>query len=193
MSTEIVAKHISPNHFSHFAVRTSRFQEMRRWYQTVLNASASFENDQLCMLTYDEEYHRLALINVPGLQAPRDEAWGVVHVAFTYKTLLDLLATYVRLRDEGITPVRPIHHGTAISMYYKDPDGTAVELTVDAYPDRAKLAAYMETEEFKANPIGVFFDPESLLDACRAGTPEQELMRRPRGEAVIPMGAKAQN
>jgi catechol-2,3-dioxygenase len=163
---------------------------MRQWYRTVLNADVSFENDQICMLTYDDEYHRLALINAPGLQPPRDNAWGVVHVAYTYRSLSDLLATYERLRDGGIIPVRPIHHGTAVSMYYKDPDGTAVELTIDAYPDRESLERYMQTEEFLANPIGVFFDPEHLLADFRNGTPEADLMRRPAGEAIVPLGAK---
>jgi catechol-2,3-dioxygenase len=180
---------IAPDGFAHFVVRTSNFEGMRRWYQTALNAEVVHDNGQLCFLTYDDEHHRLALINVPGLHAPDAESWGLAHVAYSYKTLRQLLSTYVRLRDEGIFPVRPINHGPTVSLYYKDPDGTAVEFQVDAFSSKAEAAGYFQSDEFKDNPIGVLFDPEELVRAYEAGVPEKELMRRPRGVAEQPMGA----
>jgi catechol-2,3-dioxygenase len=180
---------IAPDGFAHFVVRTSNFEGMRRWYQTALNAEVVHDNGQLCFLTYDDEHQRLALINVPGLHAPDAESWGLAHVAYSYKTLRQLLSTYVRLRDEGILPVRPINHGPTVSLYYKDPDGTAVEFQVDAFSSKAEAAGYFQSDEFKDNPIGVLFDPEELVRAYEAGVPEKELMRRPRGVAEQPMGA----
>jgi catechol-2,3-dioxygenase len=187
--TPIAAEAIAPSLFAHFVLRTASLPAMRDWYATVLNARIVFENPQICFLTYDDEHHRLALINVPGLQAPAADAWGLAHVAYTYRTLRELLATYVRLRDAGIRPVRPIHHGPTISLYYKDPDGAAVELQVDAYPTKAEAAGYFQSDAFKANPIGVLFDPEDLVRAWNDGVPEDELMRQPKGQAERPMGA----
>lgn len=180
---------IAPDGFAHFVVRTSNFEGMRRWYQTALNAEVVHDNGQLCFMTYDDEHHRLALVNVPGLHAPDAGSWGLAHVAYSYKTLRQLLSTYVRLRDEGILPVRPINHGPTVSLYYKDPDGTAVEFQVDAFSSKAEAASYFQSDEFKDNPIGVLFDPEELVRAYEAGVPEKELMRRPRGVAEQPMGA----
>lgn len=180
---------ISPDIFAHFVLRTSNLPAMRAWYQTVLNARIVHDNGTICFITYDEEHHRLALINVPGLHAPDAETWGLAHVAYAYRTLGDLLSTYKRLRDQGIVPVRPINHGPTVSMYYRDPDGNAVELQVDAYKTKEEAAAFFETPEFRENPIGVLFDPEDLLRRYEAGEPEVSLVRRPKGQAERPMGA----
>lgn len=180
-----------PDGFAHFVMRTSNFDAMRRWYQTVLNAEVVHDDGKLCFLTYDEEHHRLALVNVAGLHAPDAGSWGLAHVAYSYRTLRQLLATYVRLRNEGILPVRPINHGPTVSLYYKDPDGTAVEFQVDAFSSKAETAGYFHSDAFRKNPVGVLFDPEELLRAYEAGVPEEELMRRPVGQAEAPMARRA--
>jgi catechol 2,3-dioxygenase-like lactoylglutathione lyase family enzyme len=182
---------IVPDGFAHFVLRTSNLEEMRHWYRTVLNAEVVHDNGQLCFMTYDEEHHRLALINVPGLHAPDATSWGLAHVAYSFKTLRQLLATYVRLRNEGILPVRPINHGPTVSLYYQDPDGNAVEFQVDAFSTKAEAASYFQSAEFKENPIGVRIDPEELVRAYEAGVPEKELMRRPKGRAEQPMAPRS--
>ena len=172
---------VSPAIFAHFVLRTSNPTAMREWYRTVLNADVVFDDGRICFLTYDEEHHRLALIAVPGLHAPGEQAWGLAHVAYAYASLGDLLSTYRRLKEAGIVPYRPINHGPTVSMYYRDPDGNAVELQVDAYPTKEAAAAYFRTEAFRQNPVGVPFDPEAMLRAYEAGLPEAELLLRPAG------------
>jgi catechol 2,3-dioxygenase-like lactoylglutathione lyase family enzyme len=181
---------IAPDLFAHFVLRTANLPSMRDWYATILNARVVFQNDLICFLTYDDEHHRLALINVPGLVAPAPDAWGLAHVAYTYRCVHDLLATYVRLRDAGIRPVRPINHGPTLSFYYKDPDGSAVELQVDAFPSKAEAAGFFDTQAFRDNPIGVLVDPEDLVRAWEAGVPEADLLRRPAGQPEQAMGAR---
>jgi catechol-2,3-dioxygenase len=197
MGTSVTAKHrpiqpeaISPDAFAHFVLRTSNLEGMRRWYQTVLNARMVHDNGRLCFLTYDDEHHRLALVNVPGLHAPDDEAWGLAHVAYSYRTLPQLLSNYIRLSNEGIVPFRPINHGPTVSLYYKDPDGNAVEFQVDAFATKEEAARYFQTDEFKENPVGVPIDPEELVRAYEAGVPVSDLMRRPKGGGHQPMGAR---
>jgi catechol-2,3-dioxygenase len=181
---------IAPALFAHFVVRTSNFTAMRRWYQAVLNAHVVHDDGRLCFITYDDEHHRLALVNVPGLRKPAEDSWGLNHVAYSYNSLRDLLSTYVRLRDQGIVPFRPINHGPTVSMYYHDPDGTGVELQVDTFPTKREAQEWFGREEFRENPIGVLFDPEELLRDFEAGVPEEELLTRPRGKAAPSLAAR---
>jgi catechol-2,3-dioxygenase len=157
----------------------------------VLKAEVVHDNGRICFLTYDDEHHRLALVNVPGLHAPDAETWGLAHVAYSYRTLPQLLSNYVRLRNEGIVPFWPINHGPTVSLYYKDPDGNAVEFQVDAFATKEEAARYFQTDEFKENPVGVQIDPEELIRAYEACIPVSELMRRPKGEAHQPVRASS--
>lgn len=172
---------VSPSLFAHFVLQTSNLPAVRDWYLTVLNARIAHENPMLCFMTYDEEHHRVALLNLPDLQAHDEKARGVHHVAYTYASLRDLLATYRRLKAQGIEPYWPINHGPTVSLYYRDPDGNSVELQVDVYPSKAEAAAFFDSEAFRENPIGVVFDPEDMVRKYESGVPEQDLMRRPAG------------
>lgn len=176
---EAAAKAISPERLAHFVLRTSRFEELVDWYQTVLGATPAFKNDLLAFLSYDEEHHRVAILAVPDLQPSPEGVAGVHHNAFTYATLGDLMQTYERLRDIGIKPVFPINHGPTTSLYYADPDGNQIELQVDNYDTIEEATAFFYSDAFAVNPIGVEFDPDELLKRWRAGEPEDDLKRRP--------------
>ena len=170
---------ISPIKLAHFVLRTSRFRAMVDWYKTVLKAKPAFENELLSFLSYDEEHHRVALLNVPNLADPPDGICGVHHNAFTYASLTDLMSTYERLRDLGIKPVFVINHGPTTSLYYSDPDGNQVELQVDNYESLQDATAFFYSPAFAENPIGVEFDPDELLRKLRSGEPETKLKQRP--------------
>lgn len=170
---------ITPEKLAHFVIRTSRFEELVAWYMTVLGAKPAFKNDILAFLSYDEEHHRVAVLNVPGLAPQPEGVVGVHHNAFTYASLSDLLQTYERLRDVGIKPVFPINHGPTTSMYYADPDGNQIELQVDNYDTIEEATAFFYSEAFAENPIGVEFDPEELIRRLKAGEPEEDVKRRP--------------
>jgi catechol 2,3-dioxygenase-like lactoylglutathione lyase family enzyme len=175
------ARPVSPTLFAHIVLQTSNMAALRQWYITVLDAHVVQDNGMLCFLTYDEEHHRVAIIELPGLQARDDKARGMHHIAYTYRSLGDLLATYRRLKAQGIEPYWPINHGPTVSMYYRDPDGNSVELQVDAFATKQEATAFFTSEAFRANPIGVNFDPEELVRQYEAGAPEQDLLRRPDG------------
>lgn len=170
---------ISPRKLAHVVFRTSRYREVIDWYRTVLNANVAFSNEVLTFLSYDDEHHRVAVINMPGLIPRSEKAAGLHHVAFTFAGLGDLMATYVRLRDLNIHPVFVINHGPTTSLYYEDPDGNNVELQIDNYDSIADATAFFYSAAFAENPVGVEFDPEDLLIRFKAGEPEGELKRRP--------------
>ena len=106
-------------------------------------------------------------------------AAGTDHIAFTYADLGDLLQTYRRLKAAGIEPYWCINHGPTVSMYFKDPDGSRIELSVDTMPSSEAIDAWMRSGEFAANPIGVVFDPDELAARYEAGEPLEKLTARP--------------
>jgi catechol 2,3-dioxygenase-like lactoylglutathione lyase family enzyme len=172
------SQRISPQKFAHVVLRTASYDAVIAWYAAVLRARVVFRNDFIAFLTYDDEHHRVAVLNTPGSPVADPAAAGVHHIAYTYAGLGELLATYRRLKAVGIEPVRCINHGPTTSMYYRDPDGLRVELQIDNF-DMDEANAYLVGPDFAANPIGVIFDPEQLIRDYEAGIGLDELVRRP--------------
>ncbi|HEX2891741.1 VOC family protein [Vineibacter terrae] len=170
---------VAPTKLAHVVFRTAAKQPMLDWYSKVLDGEVVFDNAFIGFITYDDEHHRVAVIEVPDLQRPERIGPGLHHVAFTYGSLTDLLHTYERLKAEGIRPQYCINHGPTTSMYYGDPDGNRVELQIDNFPTMEEATAWLNSPAFAENPIGVDFDPEELLAKHRRGVPEAELKRRP--------------
>jgi catechol 2,3-dioxygenase-like lactoylglutathione lyase family enzyme len=173
------SQRIAPQKFAHIVLKTANYDAVIAWYATVLQARVAFRNDFIAFLTYDDEHHRVAVINNPGSPAPDVAAAGVHHIAYTYADLGELLATYRRLKTAGIEPVRCINHGPTVSMYYRDPDGLRVELQIDVFATMAEAHAYFTGPDFAENPIGILFDPEGLIREYEAGRAYEDLVRRP--------------
>ena len=169
---------VRPAKLAHFVVRTSpeRFEEMAAWYSELLEADVVFKNPFSCFMTYDGEHHRVAVIAMPGLADRNLNAAGVDHVAFTYASLGELIHTYERLAKQGVMPVMPLHHGPTLSLYYQDPQQNQVELQIDVFDSIEQIDAFLRSETFARNPIGVVFDPAELTERFHAGVPEAELI-----------------
>ncbi len=177
-STATTPRAVPPAKLAHVVFKTARFEEMNQWYQTVLQAQVAFENPMIAFLTYDDEHHRVAIVNMPHLQPRSPESVGLEHIAFTYGTLGDLVDTYERLKALDIRPYWTINHGPTTSLYYRDPDGNQVELQIDNFERTADLHAWFRSGAFASNPIGVNFDPEKLVERFRRGVPVSELVRQ---------------
>jgi catechol 2,3-dioxygenase-like lactoylglutathione lyase family enzyme len=176
---------VKPVKFAHVVYMTRRYDEMIAWYENVFEAKVVYRNPAMAFMTYDDEHHRFAFANLdvmrPGGADPDDRGEiGVNHVAYTYATAGDLLETYARLKQAGVLPYWPIHHGVTLSLYYRDPDGNRMELQVDVGTVE-EANAYMASDAFAANQAGVAFDPEALLARHRAGANEAELLAHPPG------------
>jgi catechol-2,3-dioxygenase len=182
---------IRPARFVHVVYRTRRFKEMIKWYETVFDAEVRYQTPVLAFLSYDDEHHRIALINMavvhPDTAGDRRGLIGVDHVAYTYNSVDDLFENYAQLKDKGIRPYWCIHHGVTMSMYYADPDGNQMELQVDACASAEEANAYMEGPHFAANPIGVEYDPDEILARLRSGTPGSALLPRTADLPVSPI------
>ena len=170
---------VKPQKLAHIVRRTARFEELVQWYCAVLGAEVVHSDGMLAFLTYDDEHHRIAIAGIPGLDDQPTMAAGTDHVAFTYGDLGDLLQTYRRLKAAGIEPYWCINHGPNLSFYYKDPDGSRIELSVDTMPTSEAIDAWMRSGEFAANPIGVVFEPDELIARYESGEPLESLTARP--------------
>jgi catechol-2,3-dioxygenase len=162
---------------AHIVLQTGQLPVLRDWYLRVLDAHVVFENDMLCFMTFDEEHHRLALVQLPQ-PAPRTSMTvGLAHSAYTFDSLDSLLAKYAALKEADIQPHVPVQHGPTTSLYYRDPDGNMVELQIDNMPPD-KATQYLRGEQYSSDPPGPSFDPDAMLAALRAGTPKSELTTR---------------
>jgi len=170
---------VSPMKLAHVVLRTrSNLKAMRDWYALVLNGrTVGAGGDRVVAFTYDDEHHRVAIVQDPSLAERPSRSVGLDHVAFTYASLDDLLATYERLKQAGVTPFCPVRHNVTTSLYYLDPDNNRVELQVDNFTDMD--AANEEVIKVSGiNPVGVEFDPDDYLARRRAGESMESLLRR---------------
>ncbi|HKZ77219.1 MAG TPA: VOC family protein [Pyrinomonadaceae bacterium] len=175
-----------PSKLAHVVYMTRRFEEMIAWYQNVFEAKVLYQNPAIAFLTFDDEHHRFAFANMnafnpTGVASEAPAGIGVNHVGYTYTNLGELLATYERLKQLGITPYWRVHHGVTLSMYYQDPDGNRMEFQVDCCANAEEARAFMHSDAFAANPIGVEIDPDALLERYKSGVPTESLLVQPEG------------
>jgi len=167
-------------YISHYGIRAKRLKEMIQWYKTVFHAKIQHENEFLAFMTFDEEHHRLVIFEDPATEDRPENAAGIDHVGYGLASFGDLVATYERLKAQGIIPFLPLNHRFTTSLYYRDPDGNEVELSVDNFPTKAECDAFVRGEqmaEIGRPPFGYTFDPEELAKLYHAGVPQEELAR----------------
>jgi catechol-2,3-dioxygenase len=175
--------------FHHVNLKTTRLQEMIDWYGRVVGTEVVFQDATGAWLSNDGANHRVALLAFPGFadDPDKDTRTGMHHSAFEFASFEALNANYERLRDDGIAPDICLDHGMTFSYYYKDPDGNHVELQCDAFGDWSTSKEWMRTsEQFHANPIGHFVDPEKVAAAAAAGEPFAEIHRRASADELAP-------
>ncbi|MDN7903359.1 VOC family protein [Burkholderia diffusa] len=180
MNTEVT---IRPK-LQHFGLVTGNVDAMTDWYRQVLGMTVNyrFGNEggaqggppfHGVFVSNDEVHHRIVFFEVPGYEPDASRRAGMQHVAFEYRTLDDLLGTYVRLKGCGIEPLFAAGEGFQTVLNYADPDGNVVELNVNNYGNDWTASEHMR------NPPGghawrKLLDPEKLVAARLAGaTPEQ--------------------
>ena len=163
---------------AHIVLQTTQLAALQDWYLKVLDAHIVYENEFIAFMTFDEEHHRLGIMQIPGLVERSPITVGMAHCAYTFDTLEMLLAKYRDLKYAGITPLVPVQHGITTSLYYRDPDGNMVELQIDNFATPDEATDYMVGEEYTTDPIGPSFDPDAMATALATGTPQAELITR---------------
>lgn len=182
----------------HWGMRTLKLDEMLEWYKTVVGfevvlearqTDVSAENPpQSAYVTNDGEHHRGGFFKLPMFKDHPERKFmpGVNHLAFEYDTIDDLLATWQRLKGEGIEPALCTDHGPTFAFYYKDPENNTVELVTDAHEDEKTPAEVMSNPRMLQNPMGSQVDPAKLLEARNAGLSLAELHERAMANEYLP-------
>jgi catechol-2,3-dioxygenase len=160
-----------PAKMAHIVLRTTDVPRLADWYQTVLGCDLIYKEPPprgIVFLSFDEEHHRVAIIGRASDEKPNPDAAGMVHFAYSYASIDDLLTTYVRLKDAKIEPIRCVNHRMSTSFYFVDPDGNGVELFTDNPGTEAELKSAFTLQT-------VNFDVDDMLERWRAGATPEEL------------------
>jgi catechol-2,3-dioxygenase len=173
----------------HVTMKTSRLDEMIKWYEFVIGAKVNYRDQHAAWMTNDDANHRVAFLAVPGLSDDPSKVQhnGMHHSAFEYESFADLMESYDRMRKGGVEPAFCLDHGLTISLYYRDPEGNFVELQSDNFSDWKASTEFMRTSsDFAANPIGTFFDPAKVYDAFKSGKEFKSLQNSIRAGDYLP-------
>lgn len=168
-----------PRYMAHFVIRTNKFEETVKWYESFFDTDCVHSREGLTFLTFDDEHHRIAIAELPGLGDHEENNAGIDHIAFSMDNIEGLITAYERNSRNGIKPFWCINHGPTTSMYYKDPLGVKVELQADNFAYEGGPQAFFDSEQFEQNPLGIEFDPDELVRRYRSGESVGSLMARP--------------
>ncbi|MBL4721927.1 MAG: VOC family protein [Alphaproteobacteria bacterium] len=160
-----------PAKMAHIVLRTADVSRLVDWYQTVLGCDIVYQEPPprgIVFLSFDEEHHRVAIVGHANDSKPDPGGAGMVHFAYSYASIDDLLTTYVRIEEAGVKPIRCVNHRMSTSFYYVDPDGNGVELFTDNPGTEAELKSAFTLET-------VNFDVDDMLQRWRAGATPEEL------------------
>ncbi|EXJ79170.1 hypothetical protein A1O3_08671 [Capronia epimyces CBS 606.96] len=169
----------SPTALAHVVLRTNNYRAMVDFYVQFLGGKVAYENEYLAFITYDEEHHRIAILQLPETANKVRNTAGLEHIAFTFDTLDDLALAYRQRKELGMLPVWCVNHGPTTSMYYEDPDGNQLETQVDNFDSVEETDKFMRSNAFAENPIGVDYDPEDLIRRLQAREDDKSIKERP--------------
>ena len=147
---------------SHVVISCFDFEKMLDHYTKILGFQVSdigkIGGGEICFLTFDPEaeHHQLALMG--GRQGPPGVG-ALNHVCFRLPTYKDLQARHRMLGDLGVSGIRTVTHGSWLSLYSMDPEGTQIEFRWDlpwyvGQPFARPIDLTLSEEEIKSMTIG---------------------------------------
>ena len=119
---------------SHVVVNCFDFPKMLDYYTKTLGFYLSdignIGGTDICFLTFDPEaeHHQLALM---GGRQGEPGTGALNHVCFRLATYKDLQARHKMLGELGVSGIATVTHGSWLSLYSLDPEGTRIEFRWD--------------------------------------------------------------
>ena len=170
----------SKKYIAHYGLRTKQLAEMVDWYKKFLGAEVQADMGFGQFMTFDDDHHRIVIFTTDDTEDKVANSAGVDHIGIGLPDFASLVENYERLKAYGITPTLPVNHGFTTSLYYADPDGNEIELTVDNF-SKSECKAWMGTEQMTAAmtppAFGDVFDPEELVKMFHEGASHTEMAR----------------
>jgi catechol 2,3-dioxygenase-like lactoylglutathione lyase family enzyme len=196
---DIATTDLTPPRLSEVVLRTSRYDEMKAWYQQVLGVKPYFEHTpagwdtlreqlteklptelRLCFMRIASGYpfgQVIALFDYPRL-APSETASGLHHMQLRHASVEELFTRFERLASVGIVPYKSFNHGPSTSFYYQDVDGNMAELSAANFPTEEGYHAFLKSPAYAANPVGIAVDPAVLARRWRAGESAWDIVQK---------------
>lgn len=137
----------------HLVLKVRDVQASTRFYCEALRMrkrrSGVFNGDTMVFLTFGEQDHDLALVQLTQASPPDPTAAGLDHVAFCIGRQLEELTHFkAHLERLGIFPEQMVEHLYACSIYFRDPDGIVLE----AYVQMQTQTPFVDGEMRLDNP-----------------------------------------
>ena len=164
-----------PARLSHVVLNSTNPSGLMNWYCNVLGGEMVFDSPFFSFMTYDDEHHRVAALLSSADASTKTPGTGLMHVAFGFDTIGDLLDHYGRLKADTVAPTTAVHHGPTISFYYKDPEGNVLEFFVDTM-SAAEATEFLKGPLYAQNPVGYEIDPDDLVAQREGGQSDAEIM-----------------
>ena len=118
---------------AHVGIYVADIRKMEAFYTRFFNFTVTdrgmLGQTELVFLSRDpDEHHQLVLAS----GRPAELQFNIVNqISFRVASLDDLRTLHARLADEPVTEIRPVSHGNAWSVYFRDPEGNRIELYLD--------------------------------------------------------------
>lgn len=140
-----------PLSLSHLGLYVHDMARMERFYTGLLGFTVTDRGDyaaptgptHLVFLSRDpDEHHQIVL----ATGRPEHLAFNTLNqISFRVPDLGTLRALHGRLPEYGAADVRPLYHGNAMSVYFRDPEGNRIE-------------AFLDMPWYVTQPCGIPFD-----------------------------------
>ena len=191
---------LPPMRMSEIVLKTSRYDELKAWYQGVLGVAPFFEHVprtkvapepgkqeratdlRLCFTRLHMDYpyaQVLAIFDIPGTKGAPSGDPGLHHMQFRNPTMDHLFERYTRLKSLGILPHRTANHGPGTSFYYRDPDQNVVEISASNFVTIEEYSAFFTSDGYKRNPSGIEINADEYIARYRAGMSLADLVTIP--------------
>lgn len=189
---------LTPMRMSEIVLKTSRFEELRDFYQGLLGIAPFYEHRpenptaivpgrqeraseiRLCFIrTFLEHPYAqvLGIFEIPGTRPQPSGDPGLHHMQFRNATMADLFTRYERLKSLGIIPHRTANHGPGTSFYYRDPDRNICEISANNFETLEEYLAFFASDAYRKNPSGLEIDADAYIAKYKNGMPLAELVK----------------
>jgi hypothetical protein len=184
-----------PHSFGYQLIHTTpdNHDAVVNWYQTLFCGEVREVSDKIPaddLLESGQE--TICIVKRPDLTpSPVKMARGVLHMAWFYNSLAELVYVCRHARDKGIIPYEVMTSPVLMQIYFRDPAGNVVELGVDAHDtSRAAQDAMLSAADLRI-PGKIddwYYDLDKLIAMLEAGVPDHEIFNTQRFQELAASG-----